>query len=497
MPLCGSTPEPVRVRTVRRLRRAAGRLGAALAVVAGGLLISPTPVAHAAVVLEHVADFGADPGNLNMYVYRPASLAPDPALVVALHGCTQSAQVYADNSGLTTLADRHGFLVVFAGTTSANNANSCFNWFQTSDNRRGQGEAASVRQMVAHAESAYGADAGRTFVTGLSAGGAMTSVMLAAYPDVFEAGAVIAGMPYDCTRDTGPFVCMNPGTDRTPAVWAQRVRDAYPSYTGPWPRVAVWHGDNDSTVAPMNAAELRDQWTAVHGIDQTPDRTSTIGANGTRREQYLDGSGKVAVEVDRVPSIGHGTPVDPGSGPEQCGRTGTAHFIDSICSSHWVAGFFGLAGGDPDPGGLPAPAGLTVTGSGDTSIALAWQAVDGASDYAVYRDGTRVATPLGPSFTDTSLAAGSTHAYRVAARDAAGTEGTRSAQITASTTGAAAVCWTDSNYAHVRAGRATTTGGYTYAKGSGQNMGLYNTFVTHTLKESPAGHYVIADGNCP
>ncbi|MFK4687949.1 poly(hydroxyalkanoate) depolymerase family esterase [Streptomyces pristinaespiralis] len=497
MPLCGSTPEPVRVRTVRRLRRAAGRLGAALAVVAGGLLISPAPVAHAAVVLEHVADFGADPGNLNMYVYRPASLAPDPALVVALHGCTQSAQVYADNSGLTTLADRHGFLVVLAGTTSANNANSCFNWFQTSDNRRGQGEAASVRQMVAHAESAYGADAGRTFVTGLSAGGAMTSVMLAAYPDVFEAGAVIAGMPYDCTRDTGPFVCMNPGTDRTPAVWAQRVRDAHPSYTGPWPRVAVWHGDNDSTVAPMNAAELRDQWTAVHGIDQTPDRTSTIGANGTRREQYLDGSGKVAVEVDRVPSIGHGTPVDPGSGPEQCGRTGTAHFIDSICSSHWVAGFFGLAGGDPDPGGLPAPAGLTVTGSDDTSIALAWQAVDGASDYAVYRDGTRVATPLGPSFTDTSLAAGSTHAYRVAARDAAGTEGARSAQITASTTGAAAVCWTGSNYAHVRAGRATTTGGYTYAKGSGQNMGLYNTFVTHTLKESPAGHYVIADGNCP
>ncbi|MGN9793134.1 extracellular catalytic domain type 1 short-chain-length polyhydroxyalkanoate depolymerase [Streptomyces sp. OZ13] len=488
----------MRVRTVRRLRRAAGRLGAALAVVAGGLLVSPAPAAHAAVALEHVADFGADPGNLNMYVYRPASLAPEPAVVVALHGCTQSAQVYADNSGLTTFADRHGFLVVFAGTTSANNANSCFNWFQTSDNRRGQGEAASVRQMVAHAESAYGADAGRTFVTGLSAGGAMTSVMLAAYPDVFEAGAVIAGMPYDCTRDTGPFVCMNPGTDRTPAVWAQRVRDAYPSYTGPWPRVAVWHGDNDSTVAPMNAAELRDQWTAVHGIGQTPDRTSTIGANGTRREQYLDGNGQVAVEVDRVPAIGHGTPVDPGSGPEQCGRTGTAHFIDSICSSHWVTGFFGLAGGgDPDPGGLPAPAGLVVTGADDTSIALAWQAVDGAADYAVYRDGSRVATPRGISFTDTSLAAGSTHTYRVAARDAAGAEGARSAQITASTTGAAAVCWTDSNYAHVRAGRATTAGGYTYAKGSGQNMGLYNTFVTHTLKESPAGHYVIADGNCP
>lgn len=52
--------------------------------------------------------------------------------------------------------------------------------------------------MAAHAASAYGADPARTFVTGLSAGGAMTSVMLAAYPDVFAAGAVIAGLPYDC-----------------------------------------------------------------------------------------------------------------------------------------------------------------------------------------------------------------------------------------------------------------------------------------------------------
>ncbi|NEE43427.1 feruloyl esterase, partial [Streptomyces sp. SID8455] len=40
-------------------------------------------------------------------------------------------------------------------------------------------------------------------------------------------------------------------------------------------------------------------------------------------------------------------------------------------------------------------------------------------------------------------------------------------------------------------------GGYVYAKGSGQNLGLYNTFVTHTLKESPAGHYTIATGSCP
>ncbi|MFF8846570.1 PHB depolymerase family esterase [Streptomyces sp. NPDC015127] len=473
----------------------AARLVAVLAVLLGCLW--SVPAAHAAVPLERVTSFGSNPGSLAMYVHRPASLPVNPAVVVALHGCTQSAQVYADNSGLATFADRHGFLLVLPQTTAANNASSCFNWFQAADNRRGQGEAASVRQMVAHAESAYGADPSRTFVTGLSAGGAMTAVMLAAYPDVFEAGAVIAGIPYDCTRDTGPFTCMSPGTDRTPAVWAQRVRDAYPSYTGPWPRVAIWHGDDDTTVAPMNARELRDQWTAVHGLGQVPDRTAVIGPNGTRREQYL-GGGEAVVEVNRVPAIGHGTPVDPGGGTEQCGATGTPHFIDSICSSLWVSEFFGLTGGgDPDPGGLPAPAGLVVTGADDRSVSLRWDAVDGAAGYALYRDGVRVAAPAGTAFTDTGLAPGSTYAYSVAARDAQGAEGARSGAVTASTTGQTAACWTSSNYAHVQAGRATTSGGHAYAKGAGQYMGLNNTFVTHTLKESPAGYFVLADGSCP
>ncbi|NED04590.1 PHB depolymerase family esterase [Streptomyces sp. SID6648] len=409
-------------RTVRRFAAVVTlATGAALAGPGTASAGAAAPAeARAAAALERVTSFGANPGGLNMYVYRPAALPADAPVVVALHGCTQSAQVYSDNAGLNTFADRHGFLVVYAETTTANNANKCFNWFQPGDTRRGQGEAASIRQMVAHAATSYGADTGRVQVTGLSAGGAMTSVMLAAYPDVFAAGAVVAGIPYGCGTDiVSAFGCMSPGVDRTPAAWAQAVRDAHPGYAGPWPRVAIWHGDNDATVAPRNADELRDQWTAVHGLGQTPDRTSTIGPDSTRRSEYLAADdGASVVEVNRVPGIGHGTPVDPGSGAEQCGSTGTQHFIDSICSSYWITRFFGL-------------------------------------------DGTT--TPEPPVDPPTEPAA----------------------------------CWTANNYEHVRAGRATTTGGQVYAKGSGQHLGLYNTFVTHTLKESPAGHYVLADGSCP
>lgn len=393
MPVLGApTKQPAVVsapsrRAVRRVR-APGPTAVAAVVAALAALFAPVPApasasaqvqaqaqaqvaasgATAAVGLEKVGNFGANPGALTMYVHRPASLPANAPVVVALHGCTQDAQTYADRSGLATFAERHGFLLVFAETTSANNVSKCFNWFQAGDNRRDQGEAASIRQMVAHAVTAYGADAGRAYVTGLSAGGAMTAVMLATYPEVFEAGASIAGLPYDCTKDTSPFICMNPGVDHTPQEWAARVRDARPGHTGPWPRLAVWQGDSDTTVTPRNADELRDQWTAVHGLGQSPDRTSAIGPNGTHREQYLAADGSVAVEVDRVPGIGHGTPVDPGTGEQSCGQAGP-YFLDSICSSYWVAEFFGLS----EPGAGPAasvqgsPAGRSVISDGDAS----------------------------------------------------------------------------------------------------------------------------------
>jgi poly(3-hydroxybutyrate) depolymerase len=147
---------------------------------------------------------------------------------------------------------------------------------------------------------------------------------------------------------------------------------------------------------------------------------------------------------------------------------------------------------------LQPPAGLTAGARTATSIALSWNAANGATGYNVYRNGTRVnaAALTSTGYTDTGLTAATSYSYQVSALGNGGVESARSGSVTASTTsGFVCTATTASNYAHVTAGRAHNSGGYAMANGSNQNMGLNNTFYTSTLAQTSAGYYVI--GNCP
>ncbi|MGW4384730.1 extracellular catalytic domain type 1 short-chain-length polyhydroxyalkanoate depolymerase [Kitasatospora sp. NPDC004531] len=489
--------------TARHTSRA-GRIGRwakallAVAALAAGTLTG-APQASAA-GLGQVTGFGSNPGNLAMYSYVPTGLATGRPLVVALHGCTQTANDYYANSGWAQLADRWGFAVVFPQTGAANNVLSCFSWFDSAEDTRGRGEALSVKQMVDKALALYGGDPSRVYVTGLSAGAGMAADLLADYPDVFAGGSIAAGLPAQCaTTQAAASGCQNSSQNLTPAQWGDKVRASAPGWSGPWPRVAIWHGSADTTVAPVNATELRDQWTNVWGIGQSASATRSL-PGGTTLSEYHDAAGRPAVQLYSVAGMGHGLPVGPGSGTADCGRAG-AYFLNTLCSSYWTGLFWGLDGsGGGDGGGsqLPAPGGLAVTGTTDTTASLSWDAVPGAASYAVHRDGARVGTATGTGYTDSGLSAGTGYTWTVAAVDANGTVGTASSAVRATTSGSVFTprCWTDNNYNQVAAGRAHQSGGYVYANGSGQSMGLWNLFVTHTLKETPAGYFVLADSGC-
>jgi len=156
-----------------------------------------------------------------------------------------------------------------------------------------------------------------------------------------------------------------------------------------------------------------------------------------------------------------------------------------------------LASGSGGGGTLPAPASVATSGATDTSMQIGWAAVSGAAGYNVYRNGSKVngATIAGTGFSDTGLAPATTYSWTVAAVDAGGLQGALSAPASGTTTGSPpAVCFTASNYAHTTAGRAHVSGGFALANGSNQNMGLWNVFVTTTLKQTGPNYYVI--GSC-
>lgn len=291
-------------------------------------------------VLSETSGFGTNPGNLRMLSYVPRGLSNDAALVVVLHGCTQSARAYNVGAGWSSLADRYGFALLMPEQHPHNNPNRCFNWFEPADIKRNGGETLSIRQMVDQMTQMYKINQDRIFVTGLSAGGAMTSIMLATYPEVFAAGAIVAGLPFGAAGNLQEALRgMYRPVVRSPDELGNLVRSAS-SHNGPWPRISVWHGSADRTVSPTNADEIIKQWLNVHRLPL--EQMSSDLVDHYPRKQWSNKDGKRMVEYFEITNMAHGTPLGAGNDDEQFGQEGAYLIAAGISSSFHIANFFGL-----------------------------------------------------------------------------------------------------------------------------------------------------------
>jgi poly(hydroxyalkanoate) depolymerase family esterase len=306
-----------------------------------------------------------------MFVYAPEHLRPNAPLVIALHGCTQTAEEYDHGTGWSSLADELGFAVVYPQQQSTNNAKNCFSWFLRGDTVRGQGEALSIREMIDHAIAKFASDRRKVFVTGLSAGGAMASVMLATYPEVFAGGAIIAGLPYGCASNIQQaFEAMFTDQGCSAQVLGDRVRTAS-KHRGPWPKISVWHGTSDPIVKPSNREDIIRQWTNVLGLSDRPSYQKLI--DGHKRSAWTDANGEVLVEAFSISNMPHGVPLTT-RGEQSCGNAGPFFLDVGISSTHHIARFWGLDESIDEMLHAGAPAAATVQNATDRRTPV----VDGA-----------------------------------------------------------------------------------------------------------------------
>ncbi|GLR83982.1 extracellular catalytic domain type 1 short-chain-length polyhydroxyalkanoate depolymerase [Bradyrhizobium iriomotense] len=290
--------------------------------------------------LAEVSGFGSNPGNLRMFAFVPAQLQQARALVVVLHGCGQTAATYDLGAGWSTLAKHYGFALLMPEQQRVNNANTCFNWFSPEDTARDSGEACSIREMIAHMVTTHGIDARRIFITGLSAGGGMTSVMLATYPEVFSAGAVIAGLPYGVASNLRQALDgMFHSPERPARELGDLVRKAS-GHRGPWPKISVWHGSADRTVNPGNADEIVKQWLDLHDLPLTPMAETVV--DGYPRQAWWNADGETLVESFAITDMAHGTPLGVADNDHRYGMEGAFLIEAGISSSYHIAKFFGL-----------------------------------------------------------------------------------------------------------------------------------------------------------
>jgi poly(hydroxyalkanoate) depolymerase family esterase len=245
-------------------------------------------------------------GTRHYLGYTPSSYKEGTAvpLVVALHGCSQSAETFRQQTKFDKFAETMKFIVVFPEQPLTANPMGCWNWFNASDMRRGSGEPSMIAGITESVQKHYSVDRQRTFVAGFSAGGAMAAVMGATYPDRYAAIGVGSGVQYG-------------GSTLDPELAGRAAYEAMGSFARPMPAL-IFHGGRDDLVPVTNADKLVRQWqttadladdAALNGsVPAGP--VTTVGDRSAGGQYYTvnrydDAQGRELVQYWLVPDMGH------------------------------------------------------------------------------------------------------------------------------------------------------------------------------------------------
>lgn len=278
-------------------------------------------------------NFNANPGNLSASYFVPNT--GNATIVVLLHGCVQQGEELAKQSGLLGLAKKHQFALLIPQQNLNNNIKRCFNWYSAEDYGKNVGENLSIKNMILTLKQQLGSQ--DIYILGLSGGGAMASSMLVNYPELFNAGAIVAGLPFPCADGLITAIsCMKNGPSQTAVELTQLVTALNPQQSI-WPKLSVWTGQQDAIVNPMNSMIFAQHWVNLTGIADTPNIEQSAEYTITTWKSNQE---EPAVELVVVANLGHGIMVNPTE--ENGGEVADYLLSSSISTAKHIIDFWQL-----------------------------------------------------------------------------------------------------------------------------------------------------------
>ncbi|RFU45632.1 PHB depolymerase family esterase [Paraburkholderia sp. DHOC27] len=235
---------------------------------------------HAHKDIEERGHFSTDrfsngAGSRQYRLYVPAGAAAEPLpLIVMLHGCTQDADDFAAGTQMNVLAEQQRFLVAYPVQPQQANPSKCWNWFKPADQQRERGEPALLAGITREIMQTHRVDPARVYIAGLSAGGAMAHIMVAAYPELYAAAGIHSGLPAGCAHDLPSALAAMKGGQRA---GQGRFGERHGKTSEPVRPMIVFHGDADATVHVANARRILDGFEAAPGGGHDARR---VNANG-------------------------------------------------------------------------------------------------------------------------------------------------------------------------------------------------------------------------
>jgi poly(hydroxyalkanoate) depolymerase family esterase len=231
----------------------------------------------------------------------PGASEPAP-MIVALHGCTQSASDFAAGTRFDELAAPRGAFVLYPEQSRSANPQGCWNWFLDENQRRGSGEPAEILERVEFIAAHYPIDRSRVYVAGLSAGGAMAAILAEQAPDVFAAAGIVAGIALRASGTLERAYDAMGGFDEAQLSAVVERIGLHRPHVYERLRVMLITGDADQRVHPSNTDALMRQFAVLLGLRGEP----VIERDGRiERRRWSDRNGPVRIEAWTVADLGH------------------------------------------------------------------------------------------------------------------------------------------------------------------------------------------------